>query len=100
MAKGRNGNRWFCVKPGKWVKQLKSGATGKLKSLHMYMDMAPHKMAIRFCVAKLNITKIITAAGTSYFLLTLPYFLVCKINEYLPWFEQEVASLNILEAET
>jgi uncharacterized protein len=70
--------------------EVKSGATGKLKSLHMYMDMAPHKMAIRFCAAKINITKIITPVGTEYFLLTLPYFLVCKINEYLPWFEEEV----------
>ena len=70
--------------------EVKSGATGKLKSLHMYMDMAPHKMAIRFCASKLNITKIITPVGTEYFLLTLPYFLVCKINEYLPWFEKEV----------
>ena len=70
--------------------EVKSGATGKLKSLHMYMDMAPHKMAIRFCASKLNITKIITPVGTEYFLLTLPYFLVCKINDYLPWFEEEV----------
>jgi uncharacterized protein len=70
--------------------EVKSGATGKLKSLHMYMDIAPHKMAIRFCAAKLNITKIITPVGTEYFLLTLPYFLVCKINDYLPWFEEEV----------
>jgi uncharacterized protein len=70
--------------------EVKSGATGKLKSLHMYMDKAPHKMAIRFCASKLNITKIITHVGTEYFLLTLPYFSVCKINEYLPWFEEEV----------
>ncbi len=70
--------------------EVKSGAIGKLKSLHMYMDKAPHKMAIRFCASKLNITKIITPVGTEYFLLTLPYFLVCKINEYLPWFEGEV----------
>ena len=73
--------------------EVKSGATGKLKSLHMYMDMAPHKMAIRFCASKLNITKIITPVGTTYFLLTLPYFLVCKINEYLPWFEIEVEQI-------
>jgi uncharacterized protein len=77
--------------------EVKSGATGKLKSLHMYMDMAPHKMAIRFCAAKLNITKIITPMGTEYFLLTLPYFLVCKINEYLPWFEMEVEQLLNIE---
>ena len=74
--------------------EVKSGATGKLKSLHMYMDMAPHKMAIRFCAAKINITKIITPVGTDYFLLTLPYFLACKINEYLPWFEEEIKRMK------
>ncbi len=74
--------------------EVKSGATGKLKSLHMYMDKAPHKMAIRFCASKLNITKIITPIGTEYFLLTMPYFLVCKINEYLPWFEEEIKNVN------
>jgi uncharacterized protein len=76
--------------------EVKSGATGKLKSLHMYMDKAPHKMAIRFCASKLNITKIITSVGTEYYLLTLPYFLVCKINDYLPWFENEVERMKSL----
>ena len=74
--------------------EVKSGATGKLKSLHMYMDKAPHKMAIRFCAAKINITKIITPVGTAYFLLTMPYFLACKINEYLPWFEEEIKGMK------
>ena len=74
--------------------EVKSGATGKLKSLHMYMDMAPHNMAIRFCASKINITKILTPAGTVYFLLTLPYFLASKINEYLPWFEEEIKSMK------
>jgi uncharacterized protein len=71
--------------------EVKSGATGKLKSLHLYMDMAPHKMAIRFYSRKLFLEKIITPTGTSYYLLSLPYFLACKINAYLPWFEKQVA---------
>jgi uncharacterized protein len=74
--------------------EVKSGATGKLKSLHMYMDMAPHKMAIRYCAAKINIEKITTALGTKYYLLTMPYFLACKINDYLPWFEEQVLHLE------
>ncbi|MHB1178654.1 MAG: hypothetical protein ACYCZO_10020 [Daejeonella sp.] len=31
--------------------EVKSGTEGKLKSLHLFMDMAPHPMAIRFYAA-------------------------------------------------
>ncbi len=74
--------------------EVKSGATGTLRSLHLYMDMAPHNMAIRFCAAKQSITKITTLAGTNYYLLTLPYFLATKIEDYLIWFEAEIKRLG------
>ncbi len=74
--------------------EVKSGATGKLKSLHLYMDMAPHNMAVRFCAAKINITKVITPAGKEYLLLTLPYFLVSKVYDYMPWFEEEIKKMQ------
>jgi hypothetical protein len=54
--------------------ELKSGATGKLKSLQHYMEMAPHKMAVRFCAAKLCLENIVTPKGTSYYLLTMLFF--------------------------
>ncbi len=73
--------------------EVKSGATGTLKSLHIYMDMAPHNMAIRFCAAPKNITAITTTAGTKYFLLTLPYFTVAKIEDYIIWFEEEIKKM-------
>lgn len=73
--------------------EVKSGATGTLKSLHLYMDMAPHNMAIRFCAAPKNITAITTTAGTKYFLLTLPYFTIAKIEQYLIWFEEEIKKM-------
>ncbi len=73
--------------------EVKSGATGTLKSLHLYMDMAPHNIAIRFCAAPKNITAITTTAGKKYFLLTLPYFAVAKIEEYLTWFEAAIKKM-------
>jgi uncharacterized protein len=73
--------------------EIKSGATGKLKSLHLYMDIAPHNMAVRFCATKINITKVTTPTGKEYFLLTLPYFLVSKIYDYMPWFEGEIKKM-------
>ena len=47
--------------------EVKCGATGILKSLHLYIDMALHKMVVRFYAATQNITKIKTAADTEYF---------------------------------
>ena len=74
--------------------EVKSGEVGKLKSLHLFMDEAPHQTAIRFCAAKQSITPITTAAGKNYFLLTLPYFSVSQINNWLEWFEEEIKTFK------
>jgi len=70
--------------------EVKSGATGKLKSLHVFMDMASHNMAVRIYAGKLEISKIKTSASKEYFLLNLPHFLISQIDKYLEWFEDEI----------
>lgn len=70
--------------------EVKAGVEGKLKSLHLYMDMAPHNLAVRFCAARPGISTITTATDKKYFLLTLPYFLASQIHSYLVWFENKV----------
>ncbi len=70
--------------------EVKSGATGKLKSLHLFMDMAPHKMAVRCYSGPLSITEVETAAGTHYHLLNLPYYLVSQLGPYIEWLEGKV----------
>ncbi len=69
--------------------EVKSGKSGTLKSLHVYMQKTTHKMAIRFYNGDLKIDHIDTKEA-NYYLLSLPYFLVFKIKEYLHWFEKEV----------
>jgi predicted AAA+ superfamily ATPase len=69
--------------------EVKSGAEGKLRSLHLFMDIAPHNMAIRFYAGEISITKAISAGGKAYNLLNLPYYLVSQIDQYLPWFEKQ-----------
>ena len=56
----------------------------------MFMDMAPHNMAIRFYAGELSITKPITPLGKTYFLLNLPYFLATQTEGYIRWLEGEV----------
>ena len=66
--------------------EVKSGKEGTLKSLHSYMDLAPHDMAIQFYAGALNITNAITKNGKQYQILKLPYFLSSQIEKYIAWF--------------
>jgi uncharacterized protein len=65
--------------------EVKSGKDGTLRSMHLYMDEAPHDMAIRFYAGKLQLTKTITPSGKSYRLLSLPYYLASQLKEYIAW---------------
>ena len=66
--------------------EVKSGKEGTLKSLHSYMDIAPHDMAIRFYAGALKISDAITQNGKQYKLLNLPYYLGSQIERYIAWF--------------
>ncbi len=66
--------------------EVKSGKEGTLKSLHSYMDIAPHNFAIRFYAGALNISDAITQNGKQYKILNLPYYLGSQIEKYFDWF--------------
>jgi predicted AAA+ superfamily ATPase len=70
--------------------EVKSGAEGKLKSLHLFMDAAPHNIAIRFYAGPISATTALTPGGKTYHLLNLPYYLVSQTDNYLHWFKQKV----------
>ncbi len=71
--------------------EAKSGVAGKLKSLHQYMDLAPHTMAIRFYADELKWTDAVTPGEKKYRLLNLPYYLVSQLDKYLDWFQKNNA---------
>lgn len=66
--------------------EVKSGKSGTLRSLHEFINMAPHKYAVRLYSGELNIQEFNTPQGTPYKLLNLPYCLAGKIYDYLDWF--------------
>jgi len=70
--------------------EVKSGSEGKLRSLHLYMDMSPHPYAVRFYAGELSITHATTPGGKKYHLLNLPYYLVSQLEYYLEWLTAEV----------
>lgn len=70
--------------------EVKSGTEGKFKSLHLYMDLASHTMAVRFYAGEISITQPSTPGGKTYHLLNLPYYLVSQVDNYLQWFQNQI----------
>ena len=68
--------------------EVKSGKVGALKSLHSFMDLTTHNMAIRFYAGSLNVTDATTQNGKKYQILNLPYYLASQIEKYIAWFIQ------------
>ena len=66
--------------------EVKSGASGKLKSLHKFMELAPHCYAVRCYSGELRVDKIDNNQGKAFYLLNLPYYLISLIDKYLEWF--------------
>lgn len=62
--------------------EVKSGASGQLRSLHEFMDRCPHAYAIRIYGGKLGIDELSTTKGKTYKLLNLSSW----IRDYLNWF--------------
>ncbi|HVY74265.1 MAG TPA: DUF4143 domain-containing protein [Puia sp.] len=69
--------------------EVKSGATGTLCSLNIFMDMTPHHLAVRLYAGQTQITTFTTPGGKVVHLLNLPYYLVSQIGKYLEWFEAQ-----------
>ncbi|NDF60479.1 MAG: DUF4143 domain-containing protein [Crocinitomicaceae bacterium] len=72
--------------------EVKSGATGTLKSLQLYLENARINYAIRFYAGKIILDKHITQSGKTFYLLSLPYFLVSKIEDYILWLKAKITS--------
>jgi predicted AAA+ superfamily ATPase len=66
--------------------EIKSGASGTLRSLHEFMDRCNHPFAVRFYGGKISIDTLKTNKGKEYKLLNLPYFLAAWLDNYLEWF--------------
>lgn len=66
--------------------EIKSGATGTLRSLHQYIDITKQKYAVRIYGGVFKVEEAVTQSGTPYTLMNLPYYLGTRLPEYLAWF--------------
>lgn len=71
--------------------EVKSGAAGRLRSLHQFIDRASHNYAVRIYSGELKVDRAKTIKGKPYFLLNLPFYLTGRIEEYIRWFLEKTA---------
>jgi len=63
--------------------EVKSGEKGTLKSLHSYMELAPHTVAIRVWNKKLSSDEITLPSGKKYTLVSIPYYQISNLEGIL-----------------
>jgi len=63
--------------------EVKSGKTGRLRSLHQFMQVSGEKLAIRVYSGELRMETIEIAGNKTYQLLSIPFYLTHRIPELL-----------------
>ena len=63
--------------------EVKTGKSGRLRSLHQFIDNCPHRYAVRIYSGKFEIQKTETISGKEFHLLNLPFYLISKLEEYI-----------------
>ncbi|TVR85434.1 MAG: DUF4143 domain-containing protein [Saprospirales bacterium] len=65
--------------------EIKSGASGRLRSLMEFIDRSNHSTGFRLLANKVSIEDLNTITGTPMKLINLPYFCGGKIDQYIEW---------------
>ncbi len=65
--------------------EVKSGKSGKLRSLHLFMDKTSHVFAVRIYNSNFSIIETKTITGKTFYLMNLPFYLTHKIEQYLDY---------------
>jgi hypothetical protein len=66
---------------------VKSGKEEKLKSLHLFMDESPGKIAIRLYAGELLVTKVVTPNGK----MITYYYLVSQLPKHIDWLNKDLS---------
>ena len=65
--------------------EIKSGEGSRLLSLHLYMDTAPHDIAVRIWSAPFSTNTVSTQKGKKIKLINIPFYLIHKLPDILEW---------------
>jgi predicted AAA+ superfamily ATPase len=66
--------------------EVKSGHNSKLKSLHLFMEDAPHALAIRVWSQPFSVNEVSTQNGKTFKLINLPFYYIGVLEEVLKRF--------------
>lgn len=75
--------------------EVKAGKSGRLRSLHQFMDSCQHHYAVRFLANEFSVEKVKTIKGKYFYLMNLPYYLSGELKAYLDWFTNKKDYLTI-----
>lgn len=73
--------------------EVKSGSTGSLKSLHLFIEAANHPFAIRMYAGDFKLEKAITPNKKPYLLMNLPYYTGTSLPQYIEWLVKQESIL-------
>jgi predicted AAA+ superfamily ATPase len=84
----------FLIPHGKFLipLEVKSGKTGKMRSLHQFIEASGHEFAVRMYAGEFTIEQHRTPSGKSYLLMNLPYYLGTQIEKYLEHFIRDAVA--------
>jgi hypothetical protein len=66
--------------------EVKSGKAGRLRSLNLFMEKSNHPYAVRIYSGKSPIDQVTLPSGKRFFLYSMPYYLVPRIDEAINQF--------------
>lgn len=66
--------------------EVKSGKTGTLRSLNLFMEKSEHPYAVRIYSGKSRIDRVKLHPGKSFYLYSMPYYFLPRLNDALEQF--------------
>jgi hypothetical protein len=66
--------------------EIKSGKVGRMKSLMLFMEKSIHPYSIRVYSGEIQVDKIPMASGKYFYLLSMPFYLLARLQEILQQF--------------
>ena len=63
--------------------EVKSGTNSKLRSLHIFMDSAPHDIAVRVWTGRYSVDKVQTPSGKPFRLVNVPFYYIGQLDAIL-----------------
>jgi len=66
--------------------EVKSGKSGKLRSLHQFADSSGVDLGIRLYAGSFSVDKLKTLSGTPFTLLNIPYYLAGTLANYIDFY--------------